>query len=192
MGYGPGEYQGPNDPWRASKAISGGGLYDWGAHAVDWVLSMVDSPVMDVTGFFHRFAGDASNEDHARAIIRFSNACAAEICCSRAALIGKPYLWYILGTKGAIMDSGAGSLAGYREELNGPSGGSLTLRTPEGEQMLPYLESDWATYYQELADHLLRGAPVPVSGEHGRRVITVLQTAEKSSASGHSEPVPYP
>ena len=193
MGYGPGGYRGEDDPWRASKAISGGGLYDWGAHAVDWVLSMVDSPMVDVTGFFHRLGDDAaSNEDHTRAIIRFANGCAAEICHSRAALIGKPYLWYLLGTAGALLDSGAGAIEGYCKQIDGPSGGSLTLRTLQGEQTLPYKDSDWSTYYRDLADHLLRGAPVPVSAEQGRRVITVLQTAEKSSASGHSEPVPYP
>jgi len=184
-------YGRPGDPWRASKAISGGGLYDWGAHAVDWVLSMVPSPMTHVTGFFHRFHDAASNEDHTRAIIHFANGCAAEICCSRAALIGKPYLWYVLGTKGAILDTGANAIVGYCNEVNGPSGGSLTLRTLEGERTVPYKESDWATYYKDMADHLLRGAPVPVSGEDGRRVITVLQTAEKSSASGHSEPVPH-
>jgi len=185
-------YGRPGDPWRASKAISGGGLYDWGAHAVDWVLSMVPSPMTHVTGFFHRFHDADSSEDHTRAIIHFANGCAAEVCCSRASLIGKPYLWYVLGTKGAIIDSGANAIAGYCNEVNGPSGGSLTLRTPEGERTVPYKESDWATYYKEMADHLLRGAPVPVSGEDGRRVITVLQTAEKSSASGHSEAVPHP
>jgi len=193
MGYGPGNYRGPTDPWRASKAVSGGNLYDWGAHAVDWVLAMVDSPMVEVTGFFHRFGADtASNEDHTRAIVRFANGCAAEICSSRASLIGKPYLWYVLGTKGAIMDSGAGAITGYCQEVNGPSGGSLTLRTPAGEQTVPYLESDWATYYQELADHLLRGAPVPVSAAQGRRVITVLQTAEQSAAARHALPVAYP
>ena len=59
------------------------------------------------------------------------------------------------------------------------------------EQQLPYYESDWPTYWQELADHLLRGGPVPVSGEFGRRVIGVLETAERSSASGQTERVPY-
>lgn len=143
--------------------------------------------------FFHRFGNDtSSNEDHTRALIRFANGCAAEVCHSRSALIGKPYLWYLLGTKGAILDSGVGAIEGYCKELNGPPGGNLTLRTPEGEQVLPYKASDWSTYYQDQADHLLRGAPVPVSAEHGRRVITVLQTAEKSSANRRSEAVPYP
>jgi len=194
MGHSPdGRGWRPGDPWRGSKAVSGGGLYDWGAHAVDWVLSLVPSRIAQVTGFFNRLREDAAgNEDHTRAILTFENGCVAEVCHSRAAYLGKPYLWYILGTRGAILDTGVGAIEGYCRELNGPPGGSFLLRTDEGERLVPYLESDWATYYRDLADHLLRGAPVPVSGEDGRRVIAVLQTAEKSAASGRSEDVPYP
>jgi predicted dehydrogenase len=65
------------------------------------------------------------------------------------------------------------------------------LRTAAGQQLVPYQESDWNTWYRELAAHLLGGAPVPVSGHDGRRVIAVLETAEKSARSGHSEAVPY-
>ena len=181
----------PGEPWRASKAVSGGGLYDWGAHAVDWVLSMVPSRMTQVTGFFHKFGPEQANEDQTRAIVRFENGCVAEIMQSRVAHLGRPYLWLVLGTRGAIMDSGRDAIKGYCQELNGPPGGSFRLRTAAGEREIPYLESDWATYYADLASHLLRGGPVPVSGEDGRRVITVLQTAEKSAASGRSEDVPY-
>jgi len=202
MGYGGQfNYGRPGDPWRASKAISGGGLYDWGAHAVDWVLSMVPSRMAQVTGFFRKLAGGAealrapgqgsSNEEHTRAIIRFENGCVAEVIQSRIAFLGRPYLWYILGDKGAIMDTGRDAIKGYCREINGPSGGSFRLCTAEGEKEVPYKESDWATYYADLVNHLLRGAPVPVSGEDGRRVITVLQTAETSSKSGKSEEVPF-
>ena len=192
MGYGGSFTWGrPGEPWRASKAVSGGGLYDWGAHAVDWVLSMVPSRMAQVTGFFHRFGPGQANEDQTRAIIRFENGCVAEIMHSRVAHFPRPYLWLVLGTKGAIMDSGRDAIEGYCRDLNGPSGGSFGLRTAAGEREIPYLESDWATYYADLADHLLRGGPLPVSGEDGRRVITVLETAERSSRSGRSEPVPF-
>ena len=192
-GYGSGLDPGrPDQPWRAVKEVSGGALYDWGAHAIDWILSMVPSRMAQVTGFFHkRVWHQVSNEDQTRAIIRFKNGCVAEILQSHIAFLGKPYLWYILGTRGAIMDTGRDAIKGYCQELNGPPGGSLQLCTAEGEQEVPYQESDWATYYADLTDHLLRDGPLPVSGEDGRRVITVLETAEKSSISGHSEPVPY-
>ena len=179
-------------PWRAMKETSGGALYDWGAHAVDWVLSLVPAPMAQVTGFFHKLVWhQVSNEDQTRALIRFENGCVAELLQSSIAYVGKPYLWYILGTKGAIVDTGHHAIEGYCWELNGPPGGSLQLRTAEGEREIPYRESDWATHYADLADHLLRGAPVPVSGEDGRRVVAVLETAEKSARSGHSEPLPY-
>ncbi|MFH1566378.1 MAG: Gfo/Idh/MocA family oxidoreductase [Gemmatimonadota bacterium] len=193
-GYGRGFDPGrPDRPWRTVKEISGGALYDWGAHAVDWVLSMVPGRMTQVTGFFHkRVWHDMSNEDQTRAIVRFDDGCVAEVLQSSIAFAGKPYLWYILGTKGAIVDTGRGALEGYCRELNGPPGGSFRLRTAEGERDVPYADSDWATYYADLAGHLLGGAPVPVSAADGRRVIAVLETAEKSSRSGRSEPVPYP
>ncbi len=178
--------------WRSRKEISGGAFYDWGAHAVDWVLSMVPSRMSQVTGFAHKLLWpEVSNEEQTRAIIRFENGAVADIMQSSLALISKP-LWRILGTTGAIEDSGVGAIEGYCRELVGPSAGSFRLVTTEGEWQIPYKESDWLTYYCAMADHLLRGAPVPVSGEDGRRVVAVLETAEKSAHSGRSESVPYP
>ena len=57
------------------------------------------------------------------------------------------------------------------------------------ETIVPYKESDWLTYYIEIAEHLLHGGPVPVTGEDGRRVIQVLESAERSSKIGHTVPI---
>jgi len=182
----------PGGSWRAEKAVSGGAFYDWGAHAIDWVLSLVPSRMTQVTGFYHKLLWpEVSNEEQTRAIIRFEDGTVADIAQSHLAFIGKP-LWRILGTEGAIEDSGAGAIDGYCREVIGPSGGSFRLVTAAGEEQVPYLESDWVTYYADFANHLLHGTPVPVSGEDGRRVITVLETAERSARSGRSEPVPFP
>ena len=184
-------YGNPEDGWRSRKEVSGGGLYDWGAHAIDWVLHIIPSRMVQVTGFFHKLVWHSvSTEDQERAIILFENGAVADITRSSISYAGKP-LWYILGTKGAIVDTGVGAIKGYINDLIGPSGGSFKLITAEGEKEISYKESDWVTYYVDMADHLLRGAPVPVSGENGRRVITVLETAEKSSKTGRSEDVPY-
>ncbi len=181
----------PDSRWRSRKEISGGALYDWGAHGIDWVLSMVPSRMAQVTGFFHkRVWHDFSNEDQTRATVLFENGVTADILQSDIAYAGKP-LWYILGTEGAIVDTGANAIEGYIDKLIGPSGGSFKLISAEGERDVKYKESDWVTYYVDMADHLLRGAPIPVSGEDGRRVITVLETAEISSRNGHSEQPPY-
>ena len=184
-------YGRPGDWWRSQKEISGGALYDWGSHAIDWVLHIIPSKMAQVTGFFHKLVWhDVSNEDGARAIILFENGAVADITQSSIAYIGKP-LWHILGTKGAIVDTGKDAIKGYIKDLIGPPGGSFKMVTSEGETEVKYKESDWITYYVDMANHLLRGAPVPVSGENGRRVITVLETAEKSAKSGRSEDVPH-
>ncbi len=181
--------------WYSEKITSGGAFYFWGPHAVDWVLNLVPSRIAGVNGFFHKLMWhEMTNEDQVRALIRFENECVADVSWSHLAAAGKP-LWRILGTKGAIVDTGIGGNVGYEKEIRGPVGGSLTLitMTDDGrkEEEVPYLESDWPTYWQMVADHLLRGAVVPVPGDFGRRVIGVFQAAEKSSESGQTETVPY-
>ncbi len=189
-GYGPFRHG-----WYSEKEKSGGAFYFWGPHAVDWVLNLVPSRIAGVDGYFHkRVWTDISNEDRVQAMIRFENGAEAEVAWSHIDAIGKP-LWRILGTKGAILDTGAGGNVGYEKQIHGPSGGSLTLVTvgPEGrkEEKVPYLESDWEMYWQGVADHLLRGGPVPVEGAFGRRVIGVFEAAERSSQSGKTEAVAF-
>ena len=190
-----GGYGEPDSGWYKEKDKSGGAFFFWGPHAVDWVLDLIPHRIAGVTGFFHKLVWHGmSNEDQTRAIIRFENGTVADVIWSHVAAVRKP-LWRILGTKGGILDTGSGGSVGYEKQISGPSGGSLTLVTygeaGRREEEIPYLESDWPTYWQKLADHLLRGAPVPVSGEFGRRVIGVLEAAERSSRSGQTEEVPH-
>jgi predicted dehydrogenase len=185
----------PKLAWYTEKAKSGGGFFYWGPHAIDWVLNLVPHRVVGVNGFFHKLVWhEMSNEDQTQAIIRFENGAVADVKWSYIAPVGKP-LWRILGTKGAILDTGAGGNVGYQQMTCGPSGGSLKLvncgADGQSEQCLAYKESDWQSYWQDVADHLLRGGPVPVSGEFGRRVIGVFEAAEKSSASGQTEQLAY-
>lgn len=190
-----GGFSQPQLAWYTEKEKSGGGFFYWGPHAVDWVLNLVGRPVVSVDGYFHKLVWHGmSNEDQTRAVIRFDNGCVADILWSHIASVGKP-LWRILGTKGGILDTGRGGNVGYQLQISGPSGGSLTLATMDAqgrhEEQVPYVESDWQTYWQHVADHLLRGGPVPVSGEFGRRVIGVMETAEKSSEKRQTLALPY-
>lgn len=188
-------YWKPPDWWYSKKTLSGGAFYYWGPHAIDWVLSLVNSKIRGVTGFYHKLVwNDLDIEDQTRAIILFENGVVADVTFSYISAVGKP-LWRILGTKGAIIDSGEGAITGYQHELNGPSGGSFQLVTIENDQRkentIPYKQSDWHTYYIDISKHLLQGDPVPVSGEEGRRVIAVFESAERSSKSGITEKVEF-
>ena len=191
-----GGYGKPRDWWFSKKALSGGGFYYWGPHAIDWVLDLVQDKIRGVTGFFHKLVWkDFDIADQTRAIILFENGTVADVTFSHIAALGKP-LWRILGTKGAIVDTGDGAIKGYIHEINGPAGGSFQMVTIEQggerkETTTPYKESDWLTYYIDIAEHLLRDGPVPVTGEDGRRTIAVLEAAERSAKSGRTEPVEY-
>ena len=169
----------PGRWWRSDKRISGGAFYDWGAHFIDWVLGIVPGPMKNVTGFFHKLVWkDITNEDHTQAVIRFASGAYADVQISQIARAPKPR-WRILGTKGGIVDEG-GSLKVYGD-MDG-----LT-----GRAEVPYQKTNWQAYYDNIAAHLLKGEPLAVTPESARRVIAVIETAEKSAKSGVSEPVPY-
>jgi predicted dehydrogenase len=177
---GGGGYGHPGKWWRADKRISGGAFYDWGAHIVDWVLHLVPAKIESVTGVFQKRVWlDVTNEDHIVALIRFANGASAEIQMSHLAAAPRPR-WRILGTKGAIVDEGGGSFKVH---------GAMDGIRATGD--VAYYKSDWESYYKNLADHLLRGAPLEVTPESARRVIGVMEMAEKSWKSGKAEKVPH-
>jgi scyllo-inositol 2-dehydrogenase (NADP+) len=95
---------------------------------------------------------------------------------SSIAYAGKPR-WWLLGDKGAIVDKGG------HFEVTGDfqsEGYKATLRVPYSGN------SEWQTYYANVAAHLLHGEDLGVKPEQARRVIAVLEGAERSSKVGHS------
>ncbi len=178
-----GGFNRPNpDWWRSVKKISGGEFYDWGAHFLDWMLGLVPGQSMQsITGAFHkRVWHHVTNEDHVQAIIRFDSGCVANVQMSSIAHAGKPR-WWVLGERGAVVDRG-----GYFEVT-----GDFKSENYPATLRIPYAgNSEWQTYYANIAAHLLNGEDLGVKPEQARRVIAVLETAEKSSAQGTSLPVP--
>lgn len=175
-----GGYGHPGKWWRSDKAISGGAMYDWGAHCVDWILHIVNDKLVSVTGFFHkRVWMDVTNEDQVHAVIRFAGGQVADIQMSSISRVGKPR-WRILGTKGGILDSGGGSFKLYTQ-VDGIN----------AEAEVKYYPTTWEQYYVNIGDHLLRGGPLAVTPESARRVIQVIDYAERSSKSGRTEALPF-
>lgn len=191
----PGQYAHPfpgrANLWWADRDLSGGGFFYYGAQAIDWILDLIPAPMVNVTGFCHkRVWTDITFDDQVMAIIRFENGVYANFCESHIRAAPQPF-WRILGTKGAIVDSGKDATRGYEKQVRHPSSGSLTLYTVTGsgigEATLAYKDSEWAEFYKGIVHHLRDGAPVPVSGEVGRRVIGVMEVAKKSCETGRAE-----
>jgi predicted dehydrogenase len=174
-------YNRPRDWWRSRKEVSGGNLYDWGAHFTDWVLGLVKSPIKSVEGFYvDKVWRHVTNEDHTQAIIRFANGAMADICLSSISAAGRPR-WRICGTKGAILDDGT------------VEKGCKVMLYRDGqviEQRMLWEPGAAELYYVNIADHLLAGDELMVKPEQARRVIGVIQCAEQSSQAGQAVEIP--
>lgn len=169
-----GNWTPPDGTWRSDKQISGGAFFDWGAHLLDWVLQLVDRPILDVTGFFHkRVWMQMTNEDQVRAIIRFEGNVQADVTISSIARARRSK-WRILGDRGSIeLPHGAEALT-VATELGGL----------ETRMQMPFLPPARERYYQNIADHLLRRAELVCKPEQAALAIAVMEAAERSARSG--------
>lgn len=182
--------------WWEDKERSGGSFFYYGPQAIDWLLDLVPYSIEGVTGFIHDKLvwQEMSDEDQVRAIIQFENGVTAEFTESHIDAAPKPF-WRILGTKGAIVDYGLNAIEGYQQHISAPSTGSLELTTITEDgavtQSVPYLDSIWYQFYEDVAESLLNGRNLPVDGVCGRRVMGVIDAAKKSARTGQTEQAPF-
>lgn len=174
---GGGGYGHPGFWWRSDKSVSGGVMYDWGAHFIDWMLNLVPSKISQVMGDFQkRVWNSVTNEDHGEAWIRFENGVTADYWTSQIAALSRPK-WLILGTKGAIR-------ADWKDELELVTYANGLRQDSHVKVTLPGYGS--TQYYRNIADHLLMGEELIVTPEQARRVIGIIDAAQRSSKEGHS------
>ncbi|HIE08331.1 MAG TPA: hypothetical protein EYP65_00610 [Armatimonadetes bacterium] len=90
---------------RGSRRKSGGLFFDWGAHMLDWLLTIVRSKVEGVAGYAHKLVWSHTTiEDHVGALIYFEDGTVADAQVSTITALPKPR-WAIWGTKGAIIST---------------------------------------------------------------------------------------
>lgn len=169
----------PNTTWRAYKEPSGGVLFDWGAHLVDYALHLAGSEVASVSGALYRRPGiDAKlNEDHGSLAIRFASGAIAHVHVSNLQYATSPR-FKILGTKGT-----------WTDDWNWGDDGKATLtsRLSGGEHVeskVAYRKVKPQAWYDNVAAHLLDRTPLHISPESAAKVINILCTAERSAAQG--------
>ena len=163
--------------WRSDRNISGGAIYDWGAHFTDWILNVVPEKIDWVSGYQvkNRAWKGYSNEDHSEYSMRFASGAIATLTISNLSMSSRPR-WRVLGERGSIEDLG----------------GKFLLKTlVNGRQMsaeVPYAESNWHAYYENVYKHLQGRAKLIITPESAARVIGVLEAAN-ISAERDSKPV---
>ena len=163
--------------WRSDRKISGGAIYDWGAHFTDWILNVLPEKIDWVSGYQvkNRQWKGYSNEDHSEYSMRFASGAIATLTISNLSMSSRPR-WRVLGEQGSIEDVG----------------GKFILKTlVKGRQMsaeVPYAESNWHAYYENVYKHLQGRAKLIITPESAARVIGVLEAAN-ISAERDSKPV---
>jgi predicted dehydrogenase len=171
----------PRNWWRSSKSISGGILYDWGVHLLEYTLQIVDSEIEEVTGFAKQGFWapktawkDDANEDEGLAIIRYANGMWSSLSISTIDSNPKKGMMEITGTKGSYV------FDGKSWEMITHSGKDKVIRQGENPPSL------WKAYYQNVANHLTKGEKLVITPEWARRPIHILDLADKSAREGRS------
>ena len=193
-----GGYQHPCGYWHSHEPVSGGALYDWGAHYFDWILRLIgEVPHTVIANSHKRVWHDSSNADQVEVMMSFSDGRQAHFMYSDIAAADKPK-WYILGTQGAIVAewryesvkgrSYSGDLIEeHLEASESPSRVQVFTRRPGGPNKLTVVslpQSQPDAFYRNLADHLIWGVSVSVPASEARDNVRVMEAASRSAAAG--------
>jgi predicted dehydrogenase len=193
-----GGYAHPCRTWHSDTGMSGGASYDWGSHHVDWVLQLMSGAPCLVQAHGHkRVWHDVTNHDQIRIRMSWVDGREAEFLQSDIAAVRRPK-FYVQGTAGTLVgtyrpvtfeaiEPGRGYVATEAHHAEAPA--SLLLARYESgygisETRLPPAVEQPFAFHRNLADHLHMGEPLAVTPASVRRVIAVLEAAQRSSADG--------
>ncbi len=193
-----GGFDHPCRAWHSDVAVSGGAVYDWGSHHVDWILQLLGSAPARVTTFGHkRVWHDVTNLDQLRLHLSWDDGREAEFFQSDIAAVRRPK-FYVQGTAGTLVgayrplaferiEPGRGYVVDEPHHAEAPA--DLTLARYESgygltSTQLPLAPEQRFAFHANLADHLLLGEPIAVTAHSVRSVVAVLEASQQSSDDG--------
>jgi predicted dehydrogenase len=193
-----GGFEHPCRAWHSEESISGGGIYDWGSHHVDWILQLYGSAPSRVLCSAHtRVWHDSTNADQLSLWMQWPDGREATFRQSDVCAIRRPK-FHIEGTRGTIegyyrplrtdsVEPGRGHVEHVSHHAEVPV--DLTVAVYDGTMGIrestvrPAAAPGWG-FHRNLADHLLLGEPLAVQPEQSRDVVTVLEAGHRSGANG--------
>jgi predicted dehydrogenase len=200
-----GGFDHPCRAWHSDSTVSGGIVYDWGAHHVDWILQLLGSVPARVSATGHkRVWHDVTNLDQLRVRMQWDDGREAEFFASDVAAVRRPK-FYVQGTAGTLVghyrdvafehiDPARGYVRTDAHHAESPA--TLTLASYGGsagglsQAAVPLAAEMPFAFHRNLADHLLLGEPLAVVRQSAREVIAVLEAATRSASEG-GEPVDF-
>lgn len=192
-----GGFEHPCHFWHSDADVSGGVIFDWGSHYLDWILQLIPGQVVEVAATRQKLVWhDVTNDDHFQVRLRFADGTDAEFTHSDIAAARKPK-WYVLGTRGA-------ALGRWREESLFAATPGGTVETPipvadlpcelhllrpgpagrSHDQVLALETPPPHAFYRNLAGHLLAREPLAVTPQSAFRNIAVMEAATRASHEG--------
>jgi scyllo-inositol 2-dehydrogenase (NADP+) len=186
-----GSHATPKKWWRSSRTISGGVLYDWGVHLLEYALQLMPADVTEVSGYAFEghwasqpdaaFPPTDANEDEAQVVVRFATGQRVNLTVTQLDTNPKRGFMEVVGTKGAFLWADWASCE-IIEALPDLARRVTTIPLPKSE--------GWR-FYQNIADHLTKGTPLVITGEWARRPIHILDLAARSAREGRALPALY-
>ncbi len=176
----------PGDWWRTSKTMSGGIVYDWGVHILEYTLQIIRSEIVEVNGFmwsgiwapFTKWKKDTF-EDDAMITVRYASGAWSTLAMSQIESRSNPHFIKVTGTKGTlVMHWNASEIVTHE--------GGKTISTS-----IPNPPNEGWKLYQNIADHLTKGTKLVITAEWARRPIHILDLANQSSKLGKALKAKY-
>jgi len=135
--------------WQAVKKHGGGVLNNYGAHQIDQLICLADSPVKRITCNLQKIASFGDADDVAKAIIETQNGIVLDLDINMAAA-EKLTPWMVYGSRGSIAlkeDAGKGFFHVRYFNEDGP--GELSLQTELAANQRAYDNSDDLLWHEE-------------------------------------------
>jgi predicted dehydrogenase len=193
-----GGFDHPCRAWHSEESVSGGAVYDWGSHHVDWITLLHGGAPSRVLCTAHsRVWQDTTNVDQLSLWMQWDDGREATFRQSDVCAIRRPK-FHIQGTAGTLeghyrplRSETVVAGRGYVEHTSHHAEAPVDLRVVRYDGAHGTVESivrpaphpGWG-FHRNLADHLLLGEELAVRPEESRDVVAVLEAAQRSGAEG--------
>jgi len=195
-----GGFEHPCRAWHSEDSVSGGAVYDWGSHHIDWINQLYGSMPSRVLCSAHtRVWHDTTNVDQLSVWMQWQDGREATFRQSDVCAIRRPK-FHIEGTAATLAGHyrplrtdavlpGRGHVEHNSHHAEAPA--ELTVARYDGDhgivtsQIRPAPDQGWG-FHRNLADHILLGEQLAVRPEQSRDVVAVLEAAQQSGAEGGS------
>lgn len=172
-------YYNPGNTWRASKSRAGSVLLDWGAHLLEYTFELLDSEILEVTGYIKSGYWSKKTvwkkdtiEDEGFLVIRYKNGAWSTMRVSSIDSNPKESVVEVTGTEGTyLFTHDSWKMIKHKDGVSTTTKGRL----PEGE---------WHKFYENIASHLTEGEELVMKPELSRRIIHVMDLASRSAKAG--------